>query len=233
MKKNFKLYVIVWAILLAVYNLLVFLVKPLPGYTVVYDARFWIAWGIVIASFIGQLVCANIAFNSKSKEKLFLNIPLITVSFSALVVSVIAGSILMLIPNCPAWISAVVCTAVFAFSAISVIKAKAAADIVSTTDEKIKAQTSFIKSLTVDAESLISHAKSDAAKTACKKVYEAVRYSDPMSNEELTETDSKISALFADFIVAVKNENKERVNNICTQLISLIELRNKKCRMLK
>ena len=41
MKKNFKFYVIAWAILLAIYNLTVFLVKPiLPGYVFNYDARF-------------------------------------------------------------------------------------------------------------------------------------------------------------------------------------------------
>ena len=40
----------------------------------------------------------------------------------------------------------------FAFSAISVIKATVAVDVVSEIDEKIKEQTQFIKLLTADAE---------------------------------------------------------------------------------
>lgn len=63
MKKNFKFFALIWAILLAVFNLVVFLIRPvLPGYEINYDARFWIAWGFIIAAFIGNLVCAYIAF---------------------------------------------------------------------------------------------------------------------------------------------------------------------------
>ena len=54
MKKNFKFYIIIWAILLVLYNLTVFLVRPvMPGYIINYDARFWISWGVIIATFIG------------------------------------------------------------------------------------------------------------------------------------------------------------------------------------
>ena len=93
MKKNLKFYIIIWAILLVLYNLTVFLVRPvMPGYIINYDARFWISWGVIIATFIGQLFCAKVAFDSKNNEKLFLNIPLITQSYTALVVATIAGS---------------------------------------------------------------------------------------------------------------------------------------------
>ena len=186
MKKNFKFYIIIWAVLLAIYNLTVFLVKPIvPGYVINYDARFWISWGVIIATFIGQLICTKIAFDSKNNEKLFLNIPLIAQSYTALIVATIVGSILMLIPYCPAWIAAIACAVVLGFSVISIVKVKAAADIVSDIDDKVKANTLFIKSLTIDAESLISRAKNEASKTECKKVYEAIRFSDPMSSSAL------------------------------------------------
>lgn len=234
MKKNFKFYIIIWAILLVLYNLTVFLVRPvIPGYIINYDARFWISWGVIIATFIGQLFCAKVAFDSKNNEKLFLNIPLITQSYTALVVATIAGSALMLIPDCPAWIAAIVCAAVFGFGAISVIKAKAAADIVSDTDDKIKTQTLFIKSLTVDAEGLISRAKSENIKAECKKVYEAVRYSDPMSNAALVEVEEKIQNSFSDFEKAINNEDFELASSAADELLSLISIRNKKCTLLK
>ena len=234
MKKNFKFYIIIWAILLVLYNLTVFLVRPvIPGYIINYDARFWISWGVIIATFIGQLFCAKVAFDSKNNEKLFLNIPLITQSYTALVVATIAGSALMLIPDCPAWIAAVVCAAVFGFGAISVIKAKAAADIVSDTDDKIKTQTRFIKSLTVDAEGLISRAKSEAVKAECKKVYEAIRYSDPMSNSALASIESEITITFAKLSEAVVDDNFEAVSECTNKIIILLGDRNKKCKLLK
>ena len=233
MKKNFKFYIIIWAILLVLYNLTVFLVRPvMPGYIINYDARFWISWGVIIATFIGQLFCAKVAFDSKNNEKLFLNIPLIAQSYTALVVATIAGSALMLIPDCPAWVAAVVCAAVFGFGAISVIKAKAAADIVSDTDDKIKTQTLFIKSLTVDAEGLISRAKSEAVKAECKKVYEAIRYSDPMSSDALTGIESQITLKFNEFSNAVTS-GTENIETLANEVVILVGDRNKKCILLK
>lgn len=233
MKKNFKFYIIIWAILLVLYNLTVFLVRPvIPGYIINYDARFWISWGVIIATFIGQLFCAKVAFDSKNNEKLFLNIPLITQSYTALVVATIAGSALMLIPDCPAWIAAILCAAVFGFGAISVIKAKAAADIVSDTDDKIKTQTLFIKSLTVDAEGLISRAKSEAVKAECKKVYEAIRYSDPMSSDALTGIESQITLKFNEFSNAVTSST-DNIETLANEVVILVGDRNKKCILLK
>ena len=138
----------------------------------------------------------------------------------------------MLIPDCPAWIAAIVCAAVFGFGAISVIKAKAAADIVSDTDDKIKTQTLFIKSLTVDAEGLISRAKSEAVKAECKKVYEAIRYSDPMSSDALTGIESQITLKFNEFSNAVTS-GTDNIETLANEVVILVGDRNKKCILLK
>ena len=182
MNKKFKYYALVWVILLAVFNAVVFLVRPvIPGYTMVYDGRFWTAWAFIIAAFVGNLLCANSAFKAENSTKLFYRIPLIRVSYTGFVLMLVFGAVLMLIPNCPAWIAAVVCVLIFAFTAMAAVKAKAASDAVERIDNKVKAKTMFVKSLTVDAESLLSRAVTPEAKDACKKVFEAVRYSDPMS----------------------------------------------------
>lgn len=234
MKKIFKSYAIIWAVLLALYNLTVFLVKPIiPSYAINYDARFWISWGVVIATFVGQLVCAKTAFDVKNNEKLFLNIPLVTQSYTALIAATVVSSTLMLIPNCPAWIAAIICSIVLGLCIIAVAKAKVAADVVGEIDDKIKVQTAFIKMLAVDAEGLIARGKSEAAKTACKKVYEAVRYSDPMSNEGLASVESEITIKFAKFSDAVVAGDEAAVAGLSNDLLILIGERNKKCKFLK
>ena len=181
MKKSFKLYALIWVILLVVINAVVFLVHPvIPGYVIHYDVRFWMAWAFILAAFAGNLACAYFAFQAENLKKMFYNLPLITVSWSALIAMLVAGCILMLIPNCPVWIATIVCLLILAFNAIAVMKAVWAADRVGKTEEKVKLQTSFIKNLTADAEGLLARTKSDAIKAECKKVYEAVRYSDPI-----------------------------------------------------
>ncbi len=233
MKKNFKYYIAIWTVLLAVYNVVVFTVQALPGYEINYDARFWISWGFILAAFVGQLICAYTAFKSENNDKLFLNIPLITQSYSGAIAMTIIGSVCMLIPDFPYWIATVVCVLVFAFSAIGVIKAKAATEIVSDVGAKAKAQTFFTKSLTVDAESLIAKAKNDEIKAELKKVYEVIRYSDPMSNDALASIEEQITIAFSKLTQAVTEDNTETAKELSNELIVLINDRNKKCRLLK
>lgn len=233
MNKKFKYYAIVWAILLAVFNAVVFLVRPvIPGFKIVYDARFWVAWLFVTAAFAGNLLCAYKAFRAENSTKLFYNIPLIRVSYVGLVLMLVFGAGLMLLPNCPAWIAAIVCLIILAFTAIAVIKAKAASDAVENIDKKVKAQTLFVKSLTVDAESLLARATTPEAKEACKKVFEAVRYSDPMSNDALSGVESQITLKFNEFSSAVTS-NTDTVSTLADELVVLVGDRNKKCKLLK
>lgn len=233
MKKNFKNYALVWGILLVVFNAVVFIAKPIiPGYTFNYDGRFWISWVFIIVAFIGNLVCAFVAFSSKNNTKLFYNLSLITISWTALIVMEIVGVCLMLIPNCPSWIAAIICILVFAFNVITVIKARWAAETVEAVDEKIKTKTLFVKMLTVDAESLLAHAQTQEAKAACKKVYEAVRYSDPMSDEALADVESQIALKFNEFSNAV-TESADSIKKLADELVVLIGDRSRKCKLLK
>ena len=164
MKKNFKSYALIWTIFLVAFNIIVFLVRPIiPGYEIHYDLRFWIAWLFVMAAFVGNLLCANKAFQAENLEKLFYKVPLISVSYRGLIGMLVLGGALMLIPNCPAWIAAIVCVAIAAFTAVAVVKADWAGEAVSATHEKVKAQTQFIKLLTVDAETLLGKAKTPDA----------------------------------------------------------------------
>ena len=234
MKKNFKSYALIWAISLAVWCIVVFLVRPvIPGYVINYDARFWIAFVFIFAAFIGNLVCVWFAFKAENLKKMFLNLPLITISWSALIAMLVVCVGLMLIPDCPAWITAIVCIVIFAFNAIAVIKAAWAADVVSDVEEKVKTKTTFIKNLTVDVESILARAKSDAVKTECKKVYESVRYSDPMSDEALSVIEAKITVKIDELSSAIDADNAEKAKEIADEIVILVSDRNKKCKSLK
>lgn len=234
MKKIFKPYALIWAILFAAWCAIVFLVQPvIPGFVFRYDARFWTAFVFIVAAFIGNIVCAYLAFKAETIEKLFLNLPLITVSRAALIAMLVAGSALMAIPDCPAWIAAVVSVLILAFNVVAIIKASWAAEEVSRVDEKVKAKISFIKNLTVDTENILSRAKSEDVKKECRKVYEAVRYSDPMSVETLSVIEAKITVKADEFSDAVGDDNLEKVKAIADEIVMLVTERNKKCRALK
>lgn len=234
MKQRFQKYALIWGILLAAFLAVVFLAKPLfPGFRIAYDGRFWIALACVLIAFIGNLFCARLALQEENKQKLFYKLPLLTVSRSALGTTLVLGAVLMLIPDCPAWITAIVCVLLLAFQAIALVKASWTADEVTRIDEKVKTQTSFIRNLTVEAQGLVSRAKSEAVRKECQKVYEAVRYSDPMSNEELAAVEAEITAKMGELGTAVGANDEARVKEIAGELVVLARNRNQSCENLR
>lgn len=225
MNKNQKHYIGIWAVLLVLFNAIAFIS---PGWITheKYTASFWIGYVFITISFVGQLICALSALKEQNLTKLFYKIPLIRVSYTGLIVSFVVGGACMLISPLPYWIGALAAVIVLAVTAISVLKANAAADIVADIDEKISHKTFFIRNLTADAEGLVSRAKTPEDKAVCKKVYEALRYSDPMSSDALTEIEKKIEAQFTVF-------SKDNSADAAEELLLLIGERNRKCKAFK
>lgn len=232
MKKAFKYYSIIWVVIFVLFNVIAFVSPGWAGQEK-YTASFWIGYVLITLTFIGQLVCSYFALKSSNIEKTFYNISLITTSYAGLILSFVFGGLCMLFSPIPYWVGIILCVAVLAFNVIAVAKASAAVELVSNIDEKVRTKTFFIKSLTVDAESLIARAKNDAVKAECKKVYEAVRYSDPVSNDALTSVESEIIVKFSKLSEAVVADDAETTAELVVELVILLNDRNKKCRLLK
>ena len=226
MKNVFKKYVTIWAISLALFNVICFVTpKEFAGYDK-YGGAFWVGYIFITLAYIGQLICANYALKASSLKKLFYNVPIISISYTGLIIMLIVGSLAMAIPDVPNWVGIIVCVIVVAFTAMAVIKARAAADIVEEIDSKVKVKTEFIKDLTLKAEGLLNKAKDENEKALLKKLYEKVRYSDPMSSAELTEIEGKISNSFNALNSAMTKDDID-------SLINLLDERNRKCKLLK
>lgn len=232
MNKNFKYYSSIWAILLVIFNIATFVSPNEVAGMTKFGGAFWVGYIFITLAFIGQLAVSFFAFNAKNMQKFFYKIPLIRISWTGLILTLVFGVLCMVIPNLPNWVGIIACFAVLGFNAISLAKANATADIVSEIDNKIQAQTSFIKTLTVDAESLMSRAQNETAKSVAKKVYEAVRYSNPMSNDDLSGVESEITIKFNQFANAI-NTDSNNVTTIAEELIVLISDRNKRCKVIK
>ena len=232
MKKRFNLYIVALAVLLALFNVIAFVSVGWAGQEK-YTSSFWIGYVFINVMFIGQLICSYMAFKADSAKKLFYNISLIRTSYIGLIVSFIVGGLCMLISPLPYWVGVIVCAIVLVANVLSVVKATAAIDEIERIDTKVKTQTFFIKSLTVDADTLMASAKSEAVKAECRKVYEAIRYSDPMSHDTLSSVESQITVKLVELSEAVKTDDANKVIAITNEIVVLVADRNKKCKLLK
>ncbi len=232
MKKTFRNYFVIWAVLLVLFNVIAFLfggTKDIEEFS----ASFWVGYVFITLSFVGQLICANVAFNAKNMQKMFYNLPLVTISWSGLITSFIVGGLCMLLAPLPYWVGVIACAIAFASVAIAVVKANIAIGAVTDVENNIKVKTFFIKMITSDADALMAYAKNDTVKAECKKVYEALRYSDPMGSEMLASVESQITVKFNAFANAVKADDVTAVSAVAEELLILIKDRNNKCKILK
>lgn len=229
MKKARNTFLAIWAICFALYNIIVFVV-PNENYG---TEGFWIGYALITIALLGNLVCSYIALYSKSNAKVLYNIPFVTASIVEIVVAAITGTIFMTVTGIEVWVAVIVAAVIVAISAIVSLVAKSAADTVGDIDDKIKKQTSFIKGITLDAEMLMKSATIPEIKDEVKKVYEAFRFSDPMSSDALNDIEDRIQNQFNLLQEVVITENTERVSHASKDLLSLIDYRNKKCKISK
>lgn len=232
MKKVLKFYFVIWGVLLILFNMVSFVSAGWSG-TFKFTPSFWIGYILITTAFIGQFICTYFALKDNDIKKTFYNISLISTSYTGLVLSFVFGVLCIIISSLPYWIGIILCAIILGINVIAVVKAYVAIDIVSSIDEKVNENTLFIRTMTVETENLISRAKNENIKAICKKVYEAVRYSDPMSNGARAPIESDITIKFSELAEMVASEDPDAVAALADEVIILLGDRNNKCRLVK
>ncbi len=222
MKKNTKLAYAVLGIVFILFNVIAFAVPTDKTIT------FWIAYAFTVVAFALQIGIWIAAFKAaETLKSKFLGVPIIYVGIVYLVLQLIVFAVFMIFPLIPSWIVVMACALVLGISAICLISADAARDEINRVEEKVNQKVFYIRELQADVEMLEEQEQNPEIKTSLTKLAEKIRYSDPMSDEQLSDLDSKISTKVAELkTVSSKFE-------IITELNSLLDERNKNCKILK
>lgn len=234
-KKGFLIYyVLLWLLSVVVYNLIIFLLpSTILGIDRFSQFGFWVGYSLVILAFIGQLICSLFVFSGNSLSKVFLAIPIIKIAYAALAISFIVGTVFMSLPIIPCWIASIVCLCLMFFYLIAVMRAVAVVGTAADVENSIAERTSFIRSATAQAEVILATAKTSTIKKDVAKVYEALQYSDPVSNKELAEIEEQIAEVLHQLKAAVEDDNCEEVSSVAKCLLFHIQERNTKCKLQK
>lgn len=222
MKKNSAKGYVILGILFALVSIIAFAVPTAK------TATFWIAYVFTAAAFAVQIGIWKSALgkeeNLKSK---FLGFPVVHIGVVYAVIQVIAFAVFMFVPTLPAWSAIVVCSAIAGVSAVCMISADAGRNEIERVEAKVQKKVFYIRERQADIELLADNESDAAVKTALTQLAEKIRFSDPMSSEQLADLENKISAKVLELKTA---PNKVE---IITELNSLLDERNKKCKILK
>ena len=234
MKKSVKYYLICWAVLVALFNVVCFVIPDSIVGVSKFTGSFWVEYAFMMATFIAHLVFMCVCFSAKDKETKVLNMPLIALSIIELFVMLIAGALCMLIPALPYWVGVIVCCAVLAFSVISLVTAKGVGENTSQANINLNRKTDNYRNMVDAADMLLKRATSAEEKALAQKVYDAVRYADAASSPETAADEAAILDEIGALTLAFANrEDFAATEQRANELLLLIAQRNNKCKAAK
>ena len=222
MKKNSTKGYVILGILFALVSIIAFAVPTVK------TATFWIAYVFTTAAFAAQIGIWKTALGKEETLKSkFLGFPVVHIGIVYAVIQIIAFAVFMFAPTLPAWSAIVVCSVIAGVSAVCMISADAGRNEVERDDAKVQKKVFYIRELQADVELLADSESDVTVKTALTQLAEKIRFSDPVSNEQLADLEKKISTKVAELQAAAN------MMEIITELNSLLDERNKKCKILK
>ena len=221
MKKNSTKGYVILGILFALISIIAFAVPTVK------TATFQIAYVFTAAAFAAQIIIWRTALGKETLKSKFLGFHVVHIGIVYTVIQVIAFAVFMFVPTLPTWSAIVVCSVIAGISAVCMISADAGRNEIERVEAEVKKKVFYIRELQADIELLADNETNADVKKALTQLAEKIRFSDPMNNEQLADLEDKISTK----IEELKTTSSQL--EIITELNSLLDERNKKCKIAK
>lgn len=222
MKKNSTKGYVILGILFALVSIIAFAVPTVKTTT------FWIAYVFTAAAFAAQISIWKTALGKeKTLKSKFLGFPVVHIGIVYAITQTVAFAVFLFVPTLPAWSAIVVCSIIAGISAVCMISADAGRNEIERVEAKAQKKVFYIRGLQADVELLAANETNIDIKTALTQLAEKIRFSDPMTNGQLADLEKQISTKVAELKTALS-----KLETI-TELNSLLDERNKKCKILK
>ena len=185
------------------------------------------AYIFTVVALAAQIVLWKRTFGHKELKSKFLGFPIVHIGIVYLIVQIAVLFVFVFAEKLPAWSALVTCTVIAAIAAIFMISANVGRTEIERVAQKVQGKVFYIKNLQVDIEILASAEKDTKTKEQLEQLAEKIRFSDPISNEQLASLEEKIS-------IAVENlKFSDDKMKIIEDLNLQLDERNRKCKILK
>lgn len=221
MKNNKNLFYIIIAIAILVISTVAFVIpfnKTIP---------FLISYIFTIIALGTLTTVFKVTFNNKNAKSKFGSLSVIYICVVYVVCQIVVLVLFSIIPKVPIWTSVIVNILIFSIAVICIVLTNMGLKKAEQSECEIKTRTSFIKELGYEIELLADKEKDSAIKSELNKVVEKIRFSDPVSNDEIAEIEKQIKKSLNEF-----NKSENKIESI-RRINLLINERNIKIKALK
>lgn len=229
MKKNTARWWAIWAVVLVVYNVIVFAI-PFPRNTV-----FFLSWAFTLIAIGAQIYVIRTAFyRGKGARSKFYGWPIARIGAAYLIVQIVLGLWFMARGSwIKLWIPLILYAVLLGVSAVGFIAADAMRDEVERQDMKLKKDTSCMRSLQSQAITLVQFAQDSQIRKALEQFAENLRFSDPVSNGALEDIERDLSACIDDLQTAVIDNSYNDIMALLQKAETVLAERNRLCKLNK
>lgn len=219
-KKSWIMTAVIYAIIFAVFNLLVFVIVNKK------NEVFWMSYVFMCIAFVVQIVSMLLALRSLETETVFMGIPLASLSLYYFFAAIFAGAVFMFFQNAPFKLALVLQVLILAIYVVIAIMALMSRNVVQDVNDNLKENVEAIKTLAVDVDVFIPQVNDPALKKSLKKVSETIKYSDPMSNAAVADIEEQIMQTVNELRINIENSRNEEAIQTCKDLEVLFLQRN-------
>ena len=221
-QKNLIMTGLIYAILIGVYNLLVFVI--FKNHTSV----FWISYGFAMIAFGVQVVSMFLSLRKMDVESVFFGIPLVSFSLYYLIAELCISTVFMIFQDVDTTLPLVIQILILAIYAVIAIITLMARDTVQEIGENVKQKVVQLKSVRVDIDMLYESCSDPELKAKLRKLSDTVKFSDPMTIEAISDVEQRIQQKVSELRIYCENNEVEEAKKTCSAMELLYLERNKK-----
>lgn len=221
---------IVFAMILVMFNV-VFFAVPFPK-----TGAAWVEYAFSMLAIIGGAGITYYAFGKGGdlRSKVY-GFPVFRMGYIYAAVQLIFGLAVCIVgffAEVPVWIPLVVSVIILGLSAIGVIAADSARDVIEAQEEQVRAATKTMQTFRLDMQYIADSCKDEALKKKLNSLSEKFRYSDPVSCDELKEQEERLRSEVSE-LEALVNADTEKAAALAEKIELHLADRNRRCKELK
>lgn len=219
-KKSWIMMAAIYAIIFAVFNLLVFVIVNEK------NGVFWMSYAFMCIAFVVQIASMLLSLRSLEAETVFMGIPLASLSMYYFFAAIFVGAVFMFFQNAPFKLAIVLQILILAIYAVVAIMALMSRNVVQDVNDNLKENVEAIKTLVVDVDVFVPQVSDPALKKALKKLSETIKYSDPMSNAAVADIEEQIMQTVNELRINIENSRNAEAIQTCKDIEVLFMQRN-------
>ncbi len=229
MKKQLLRSLVITALLLVVYNLLVFVI-PFER-----ETNFWITYGFTLACFAEVYASVYVAsIHPRNAKSRYYGFPIMRIGFMYAGVQLVLSVIFMALGEWLPWELVLLVQAVaLVAAALGLIATDAIADNIQEQDDKLKKNVALMRSVQTKIHQMVVFCEDPEAAAAVKALADEFRYSDPVSSPATAEADANLVALVDALQQAVADGDVAGMKDLSRKTSAALADRNRICKLNK